>query len=1090
MKKHTLLRNTLRRARRTKERFLSLFGIIAISTGFFAGLKASGPDMKDSAEQYYRGTGLMDLHLLSNAGFCDDELDALAERSDIAQLYGGYSETAYLPAKEQSADQVVQIYSLPAGGRKTGEQINQPSVREGRLPERSGECLLDSGFSDQYAIGDTLHIVPDDPDKTILSVKDYQIVGIADWSMYTGYERGTTTIGSGRIDCFLIVPDDAFDSDVYTDVFLTLTETANVNSFTDSYRTIVSDAADTLIKDSKTLSESHKQQILSEADASLSKTRKELDDGWAEYEKGCDLLKEVRTKAEKELSAAEKQLQETEADLAEKQKLYDASYKEYSDKLAPIEQQQKTLDAKEAKANGRIEELNKQAERIRYVVGMLGGYRNTCITPPYSDDLQAIIDEMSAYDSEEFDVSGKMTEFFQTPIHTEEKSVLEDTISLYLSNQSVLLEKEAEQIQSDAEQITLTRRQLRKAEKELNSTKNELEDAKAELFKYTNEFNSAKQALDDKKAELDEQESAEREKLEDAKAELESGEEKYEKAVEAVNQYADGIKWYAFDRTADPGWDGYGTDADRVDRIARIFPVFFLLVAALVCLPTITRMVEEQRTEIGTFKALGYSTGSISVQFVLYAVLASVFGTAAGTAIGFQVFPRVIFNCYGMMYRYPQISCPFRWDWALICLAAAILCTGAAAFAACYTTLRESPALLMRPKPPRRGKRILLERFKRFWSRRSFRFKITARNFFRYRSRVLMTVIGICGSTALLVTGFGLYHAVSAIVDLQYEQIFVYDTLGIYDGSKEHYDALLETVDNTESITGFQFGMMRTVTVRANGKSYSATLTVPDQPEQFGQFIVLRDRKTKAELSLGDTGIIINEKLGKLLGVKGGESVSISGAEYTVQVSALAESYTLNRIYMTPQLCKSLFGEYEPNCFYVNEKSGTDEDALAAHLLHTDAVQRLEFTSHSGSGFRDLVGALRYIVIVIIVFSGLLAFAVLYNLANINILERTRELASLKVLGYYDKEVYHYISREHMISSLCGIAAGLIAGIFLCRYVVATAEVDVVMFAPDIPWYCFVLSAGITIVFTLFVNLILRRRLRMIDMASSMKAVE
>ncbi|MCQ2407046.1 MAG: FtsX-like permease family protein [Oscillospiraceae bacterium] len=1090
MKKNTLLRNTLRRARRTKERFLSLFGIIAISTGFFAGLKASGPDMKDSAEQYYRETGLMDLHLLSNAGFCDDELDTLAERNDIAQLYGGYSETAFLPVKDQSADAVVQIYSLPGSARKTGAQINQPSVIEGRLPEKSDECLLDSGYAGKYAIGDTINIVPNDSEKTILSVKDYQIVGITDWSMYTSFERGTSVIGTGRIDCFLIVPSEAFDSEVYTDVFLTLTETANVSSFTDSYRTIVNDAADTLIKESKTLSDPHKQQILSDADETLSKARKELDDGWAEYEKGCDLLKEVRSKAEKELESAEKQLQATEADLAEKQKLYDASYKEYSDKLAPIEQQQKTLDAKEAKANGRIEALNEEAERIRYVVGMLGGYRNSCVTPPYSDDLQAIIDEMSAYDSEEFDVSGKMTEYFKTPIHTEEKTILEDTISLYLSNQSVLLEKEAEQIQSDAEQITLTRRQLRKAEKELDSTKAELEDAKAELFKYTNEFKSAKEALDNKKAELDEQESAEREKLDAAKTELESGEENYEKAVEAVNQYADGITWYAFDRTANPGWDGFGTDADRVDRIARIFPVFFILVAALVCLTTITRLVEEQRTEIGTFKALGYTTGSISIQFVMYAVLASVFGTAVGTAVGFQVFPRVIFNCYGMMYRYPQISCPFRWDWALICLAAAMLCTGAAAFAACYTTLRESPALLMRPKPPRKGKRILLEKFGRFWSKRSFRFKITARNFFRYRSRVLMTVIGICGSSALLVTGFGLYHAVSAIVDLQYEQIFVYDLLGIYDGSSEHHDTILEAVDNTESITDYQFGMMRTVTIRANGKSYSATLTVPDQPEQFAAFIDMRDRKTKSPLTPDDTGIIINEKLGKLLGIKAGESVSISGAKHTVQVNAVMESYTTNRIYMTPQLCRSLFGEYEPNCFYANEKTGTEEDTLAAHLLHTNAIQRLEFTSHSGTSFRNLVGALRYIVIVIIVFSGLLTFAVLYNLANINILERTRELASLKVLGYYNNEVYQYISRENMISSLCGIAVGQIAGIFLCRYVVSTAEVDVVMFAPDIPWYCFALSAGVTILFSLFVNLILRRRLRMIDMAASMKAVE
>ncbi|MBP0967700.1 MAG: FtsX-like permease family protein, partial [Oscillospiraceae bacterium] len=660
----------------------------------------------------------------------------------------------------------------------------------------------------------------------------------------------------------------------------------------------------------------------------------------------------------------------------------------------------------------------------------------------------------------------------------------------YLSNCKVDVQNEIIDIESNAQQLTLSRKQLRNAMDKLVKGNQDIIQYQDELNKKEKELTDAKLELSRKTTELEKTEKVERIRLTDAKETLEEGEKSYQSSQEVLDDVGAQIEWYAFDRSENPGWSSYGDDADRVDRIARIFPVFFLLVASLVCLTTVTRMVEEQRTEIGTCKALGYSGAAITAQYLLYTVLASVLGTAVGTVIGDQLFPRVLFRCYQMMYHYPQIDCPYHWGYALICLAAALICTGVTAAAVCTSVVQEMPARLMRPKAPKSGKRVLLEKWHWLWHKLSFHTKVTIRNFFRYRARVLMSVIGICGCTALLLTGFGLYHAIAAIVDLQYQEVLVYDAAGIYDGSTENREILRDRLEHTDAVAGYQFGAVRSCTVRTGKRSYEVTVTVPEDAETFSDYIVLRDRKTKEPCTLADSGIILNEKLAALLNITVGDNVTLEDAARPAAVTGIAENYALNRVWMTKSCYESLFGSMESNCVFINEQPDTDEDALAEHLLRSDALLRLDFNSDSGENLRKLVKALGYVVAVVIVFAGLLALAVLYNLAYINILERQRELATVKVLGFYDKEVYAYVLRENILSSVLGIAAGLVAGIFLCRYVVKTAEVDVVMFAPDIPWYCFVLAAAVTMVFTLLVNLLLRRKLRAIDMASSIKAVE
>lgn len=1083
--------NTLRGARRSMGRFLSLFGIIAIASAFFAGLKVTGRDMKDSAEEYYNETGLMDVRLVSTAGFHEDDLAQIAGLSSVEELYGAYSEAAFLPVGEDSANELVIVHSLPQPGLKAGGEINALTLTEGRLPEKPDECLIEVDTPAAFSVGDSLRITVADEETTLLKETEFTIVGRADWSMYVDFERGTTTIGNGSIDSFLIVPPEAFDSPRYTDVFLTLTETDGVNSFRDDYMDIVERNADALLDQKAELSAPGAKALQDEAREELDNSKAELEEARAEYESGSEELETALAEGRTQLSEAAAQIEESETQLESGQAEYDAGLSEYESGSAELDSRQEQLTSAKEQTDAGLTEIAAQQTALSNLSELLEAYRNGALETALPQTYAAGYAAAARLDTDQFSVSGALDTYLSLPGEAPQKAELYAALTGAVATAAQTLQTNQSTLEATSAQLIASQAQIDAAREQLNAAKAELDSSAATLQEGKTQLAAAKESYETSKTELETREETERAKLAEAKEKLDQGESDIADAEEEIANIPDEIEWYAFDRSDNPGFASYGEDADRIDRIARVFPVFFLLVAALVCLTTMTRMVEEQRTEIGTLKALGFSARTIAAQFLVYAFLASVLGVAVGTAVGYQVFPRVIFICYQMMYHFPFINCPYHMDYALGCLGAALLCTGLTSLAACLSALREEPANSMRPKPPKQGRRILLERVKWLWRRCSFNVKVTIRNFCRYRSRVLMTMLGICGCTALLVTGFGLYHAIAAIVDLQYEDIFVYDVFGLYDEEDaKNRETLSDALAQREDLTGFAFGCFKSGTVQAESNSYEVLMTAPEEPGTFSDFVVMRDRETHTPYTLDDTGVIINEKLASLLDVGVGDTITIADSREPAVVSAIMENYAMNRIMMSPKVYESLFGEYEPNCFFANETAGTDEDALARELLDTGALLRLEFTAESGQNFRNLVQVLGYVVLLIIVFSGLLAFVVLFNLANINILERTRELATLKVLGFYEKEVRAYIFRENILSSFLGMLAGLVVGVFLCRYVVRTAEVDVVMFAKDIPWYCFLFSAAITMLFTAVVNLLLGRKLRNIDMAASMKAIE
>lgn len=607
-------------------------------------------------------------------------------------------------------------------------------------------------------------------------------------------------------------------------------------------------------------------------------------------------------------------------------------------------------------------------------------------------------------------------------------------------------------------------------------------------------LDAVKGQFDEMYAELDESEkqlAESKAQLDDAKEQIDDGYAQIADAEKEIDESLSDNEWYVFDRDdLNPGYADYGSDTERVDAVAKAFPVFFILVAALVCICTMTRMVEEQRTETGTLKALGFGNAAIASQYILYAAASSLIGSTVGVCIGLPLIPRIIFMAYQTMYAMPYISTPFLWGYFAGCLIVSLVCTGLSAGIAARTELISTPAQLMRPKPPKNGKRVLLERIPFIWKHLSFTFKVTFRNLFRYKSRFFMTVIGIAGCTALLLTGFGLQYAISSIVDLQFGGIYKYDVIAVIDEKAKDSDLSdLDALLSDENVMGM--GAYQKTKTAYNGEKTADDCYVfaPEDTEKMNDYIVIQNRKTKEPLHITADGAIITEKLSRLLGVKVGDSIDIDGDTRAVKITGIAENYTGHYIFMTKETCLDLFGENGSNVMLVN-MNGISDTEFSSKLLKNPAVQAVSYARDGSQKFNDLIGSMNLVVVLIIVFAGALAFVILFNLVSISINERMRELATIKVLGFFDKEVSAYVYRENLISTLIGIACGLVLGIVFEKYVLMECEVDAVMFNPDITAHCFVYSALITAFFAFTVNLFMHFRLTKIDMAASMKAVE
>ena len=659
-----------------------------------------------------------------------------------------------------------------------------------------------------------------------------------------------------------------------------------------------------------------------------------------------------------------------------------------------------------------------------------------------------------------------------------------------LEQQKSVLEQSKAQMESGEQQIAQTRQQLTEGEAQIAEARQTLADARAEL--------------EDGKAELAEKEQ----ELADAKQEYEDGyAEAQPELADARRQIADGEQevkdlerpeWYVMDREDVTSAKGFADDAERIDNIGQVFPWIFFLVAALISLTTMTRMVEEQRQQIGTLKALGYRDGAIAVKYLCYAMLATVTGAVIGVVIGEKLFPWVIMNAYGMLYLgLPEYLTPLNWEQGLLAILTSIACTGLATLFSCWREMRAKPSELMRPEPPKNGRRVLLERVTILWKHLSFTQKSTVRNLFRYKKRFFMTVIGIGGCMGLMLVGFGLQDSITAIAKNQFVELFTYQAAVVVNSeSKEQKDALREQAEMFDGMGSTLEMFAQNVELTAGDESMSAIMEVPQDPSVVDQFFTFRDRRSKESYEFPEDGIAISEKTAKMLGVSVGDTIKVGeenkeGREVTISI--IIENYVEHYIFMAPSLYESVWQEtpdYNQILMKYEDTSDRYEENLGQMMIEQDGVVGVTFVSDLEAEIDDMLQALNIVIVVLIVSAGLLAFVVLYNLNNINITERKRELATLKVLGFYDMEVAEYVYRENVILTILGILAGAGIGLALHQYIIHTVEVDMMMFGRTVFPRSYLFSGLLTLVFSLFVNYMMYYRLKKIDMIESLKSVE
>ena len=657
-----------------------------------------------------------------------------------------------------------------------------------------------------------------------------------------------------------------------------------------------------------------------------------------------------------------------------------------------------------------------------------------------------------------------------------------------MQGDTTALEAQLTQIKAAKAQLEASKTELTKQQNQLNSTKTstyaQIQSARDKLENSRQEIADAKQELDEKKQEFNE-------KIADAESKLADAREKVSE-IESPT-------WYILDRNSNAGYVGFKQDSDSIANLGKVFPIIFFAVATLISLTSMTRMVEEERGQLGTLKALGYTNVQITMKYVIYAALACVIGGILGMSVGFILLPKVIWMMYQMMYQISDISISFNIQYGGIGLLLICICIVGATI---YTALKElvqQPAELMRPKAPKSGNRVFLEKIKFIWKHLNFSQKVTARNILRYKKRFYMTVIGICGCTALILTGFGIKDAVLKMIPNQFENIFQYNMqVTLKDSlSEEEKNNFINDLSQNESIQKITKTYMTSGTVANGEQEEDVTILVPEDESQLDGIININDLNNNNEhVTFTENQICLTDKAAELLDVKAGDTITLTDSddrEVQAQISNIVENYVQHYVYMSKQTYENLFQDgYKTNVILLkNVELDTDaQDKLATEIMSKNEVSAVTNIKSMAQSIEDMMSLLNYVVVVLIVAAGLLAFVVLYNLANVNISERIRELATIKVLGFYDKEVYDYVTRETVILTIIGIAIGLVGGFFLTHFITGTCEINMLRFSKEIKPISYVYAALITIVFTVIVNIATYFSLKKIDMIESLKSVE
>lgn len=1052
--KNVFLKGSIKEILKTLPRWLAILSIIALGVGFFSGLKVCKASFWHTGDVFFTNSNFYDFRLISTLGLDEDSLKTIKETDGITYCEGSHFTDALIsinntdlkalssPAlsdsnektsssgKNSNSEFVVNIHSIT-------KKINKLDLVEGSLPNNPEECVVDNDRFKPADIGKYLYISKGNNDDTLnmLKFKKFKIVGLAESPLYLNFERGTTSLGDGHVEAFVYLPDEAFKGDVYTEIYVSKPNMGKIFSkeYKDNIKKIKPDVKKSLIKASNERYEKIKGEGQEEIDKNLNKLRQKKSDF---------------NKAKDELTLGKKKLNEAKSNLKAKEN-------DVKNAELKINRGRKTLNSSKGKLDvalkkfdeARLELKNQEALAYQKLKPLEDALALGESNPKYKEIL-------AQYESAKAEID---KEFSEPKKKLEEEKTKLDSASKELKN------KEA---------------QLKAKEEELSKGKLKIKEAKSQIISKELDLIESEKEL--KKAEK---------KLKSAQDKLNRAQDKLDKIEHPDN--------FVLDRTTNIGYVCFENDTSIVNGIAKIFPLFFILVAALVVMTTMTRMMEEQRTQVGVLKALGYSKLRILNRYLLYSGSASLIGGVLGFYIGINLFPLSIWEAYGIMYHFsPLILSVSPWIGTLSILSG-VLCATGTTFYSCYNDLKEVPAQLIRPKAPSMGKRILLENMPFIWNKLSFLHKVTARNIFRYKKRFFMMILGVSGCTALLLTGLGIDDSIKNVVSEQYDKIFHPDYVVTFDKAMTPVDEEEFLERNKEVIDKAIFTRIVSLDAKIHGKTKAVNMVVFKNGEDINQFIDIHDKKNKP-IPLASKGkCVVNENLAKRLKLKIGDSITLTDSDMnsiTCKIENLCENYVYNYMYITQETYEAQLGKLNLNTALIIRKDvnskAHDDSRDGAFIMKSRHVSALSITKDFRERISKMMDGLDYVVALVVMCAGFLAFIVLYNLTNINITERIREIATIKVLGFNTKESLAYVFREVIMLTVISTIVGLPSGMLLHRFVMSQIIIDLISFDIHITPLSYAIAIGLTLLFSSIVSLFMIFKIQKISMIESLKSIE
>jgi len=1085
------IKNNFREIKHTLERYLAIVAIIALGVGFFSGLKITRTGMVETLDKYVSDLQMYDFRLLSTLGLTGKDAQYFSSQEGITAE--GAISVDFIADIGKEKEVVLRAHSIT-------EKINRLNILYGKMAAAGNECVLDSRLFSKDAIGSRIRVASTNDDDTLDSFKydEYTVVGIANSANYLNYERGTTSLAGGQVYAFVYIPEEGFSVDYYTEILVRLN--GNHKVYSEEYKDLISKKEELFKEALETRGELRHQDIVEEAQQKLSDAQKEYYDAYNEYlAEKADAEEELNQalndleEAKQEIDEQEEKLRDAERKLADGEKDYQKSLLDYEKALSEYEIEK--ADTR-AELESRYEELEQNHISVVSAMeqieesGIINQYKQLTET---ISSLEAALSRISNPDGEEYIT-------IQEQIN-QAKAVVAEIEATGVIQQYAELKKTLEQIETGQKKLDQgmdeANRKFEAAEAQLAEAKSRLDSAKDQIEKNRKDIQKGWEALEKGKADYEkgvmEYKDA-KEKAEESFAEAEEELAKAKKEIDDARKEIEDIpeaKVYVLNRNQNMGYASFENDSAIVEGIAKVLPIFFFLVAALVCSTTMTRMVDEQRTQIGTLKALGYSNGAIAGKYIFYSGSAAILGCGIGYLLGTKYFPFAIWEAYSILYGFSPIEYVFDIPLAVLSLMVSLLCSAGVTYVSCKAELLQMPAQLIRPKAPKPGKRVLLEYIPVLWNRIGFLRKVSIRNILRYKRRFFMTILGIAGCTSLVVAALGVNDSIRNIVNDQFDTIMTYDyNISFTEArSEEEREKFADAFSNV--LSECVFVSTDEVEVIQKDRIKKASVVATDDPAITEVIGLHLNGKNVPYPTFGE--VVINDKLAKELGLNPGDTITVRNSEYDtidIEVSGIFENYISNYLFMTGKTYESLFGK---EAYYKNAYATTEEEDLylvSALLSKGENVAAVSVINDMRVMVDNMMQSLNYIIWLVIACAGALGLVVIYNLNNINITERSREIATIKVLGFYAGETESYVFRETVILTAIGSLFGLGLGKLLHEFVMDQIEVEAVSFREQIFWSSYVVAFLVTFMITFLVNLMLKKKIERINMTESLKSVE